>query len=58
MLPGFGDAGAAIVDHPDVDKVAFTGIITIMASVYTLTPNINNEYYKCETNSVYLSFTQ
>ncbi|XP_072938317.1 aldehyde dehydrogenase, mitochondrial [Epargyreus clarus] len=25
VLPGYGDAGAAIVDHPDVDKVAFTG---------------------------------
>jgi phenylacetaldehyde dehydrogenase len=25
ILPGFGDAGAALVDHPDVDKVAFTG---------------------------------
>ncbi|NP_001040475.1 mitochondrial aldehyde dehydrogenase [Bombyx mori] len=25
MLPGYGDTGAAIVDHPDVDKVAFTG---------------------------------
>lgn len=24
MLPGYGDTGAAIVDHPDVDKVAFT----------------------------------
>ena len=25
ILPGFGDAGAALVDHFDVDKVAFTG---------------------------------
>ncbi|MEU9141143.1 aldehyde dehydrogenase family protein [Streptomyces sp. NPDC048404] len=25
ILPGYGDAGAALVDHPDVDKVAFTG---------------------------------
>ncbi|GAA1870081.1 aldehyde dehydrogenase family protein [Myceligenerans crystallogenes] len=25
VLPGFGDAGAALVDHPGVDKVAFTG---------------------------------
>ncbi|WP_374455657.1 aldehyde dehydrogenase family protein [Nocardioides sp.] len=25
VLPGFGDAGAALVDHFDVDKVAFTG---------------------------------
>ncbi|WP_419706469.1 aldehyde dehydrogenase family protein [Promicromonospora sp. NFX87] len=25
ILPGFGDAGAALVDHPGVDKVAFTG---------------------------------
>jgi phenylacetaldehyde dehydrogenase len=25
VLPGYGDAGAALVDHPDVDKVAFTG---------------------------------
>ncbi|XP_052758420.1 aldehyde dehydrogenase, mitochondrial [Galleria mellonella] len=25
MLPGYGDAGAAIVEHPDVDKIAFTG---------------------------------
>jgi aldehyde dehydrogenase (NAD+) len=25
VLPGYGDTGAAIVKHPDVDKVAFTG---------------------------------
>jgi phenylacetaldehyde dehydrogenase len=25
VMPGYGDAGAALVDHPDVDKVAFTG---------------------------------
>jgi phenylacetaldehyde dehydrogenase len=25
VLPGYGDAGAALVDHPGVDKVAFTG---------------------------------
>ncbi|KAL1375269.1 hypothetical protein pipiens_017587 [Culex pipiens pipiens] len=25
VVPGFGDAGAAIVQHNDVDKVAFTG---------------------------------
>ncbi|CAG9790838.1 unnamed protein product [Diatraea saccharalis] len=25
MLPGYGDAGAALVEHPDVDKIAFTG---------------------------------
>ncbi|GAA3461257.1 aldehyde dehydrogenase family protein [Saccharothrix longispora] len=25
ILPGAGDVGAAVVNHPDVDKVAFTG---------------------------------
>jgi phenylacetaldehyde dehydrogenase len=25
ILPGYGDAGAALAAHPDVDKVAFTG---------------------------------
>ncbi|WP_336139298.1 aldehyde dehydrogenase family protein, partial [Klebsiella pneumoniae] len=25
VVPGFGDAGAALVEHPGVDKVAFTG---------------------------------
>ncbi|CAH2087122.1 unnamed protein product [Euphydryas editha] len=25
VVPGYGDAGAALVDHPDIDKVAFTG---------------------------------
>jgi phenylacetaldehyde dehydrogenase len=25
IVPGYGDAGAALVDHPGVDKVAFTG---------------------------------
>ncbi|KAI5651557.1 aldehyde dehydrogenase family domain-containing protein [Phthorimaea operculella] len=25
VLPGFGDAGAALVEHPHVDKIAFTG---------------------------------
>ncbi|XP_070509745.1 aldehyde dehydrogenase, mitochondrial [Chironomus tepperi] len=25
VLPGFGEAGQALVDHPDVDKIAFTG---------------------------------
>jgi acyl-CoA reductase-like NAD-dependent aldehyde dehydrogenase len=25
VVTGFGDAGAALVEHPDVDKIAFTG---------------------------------
>ena len=25
VLPGYGDCGAALVSHPDVDKIAFTG---------------------------------
>lgn len=25
IVPGFGNAGAALVQHPDVDKIAFTG---------------------------------
>lgn len=25
VVPGFGQAGAALVHHPDVDKIAFTG---------------------------------
>uniref|UniRef100_A0A6M2DXE0 aldehyde dehydrogenase (NAD(+)) n=1 Tax=Xenopsylla cheopis TaxID=163159 RepID=A0A6M2DXE0_XENCH len=25
VVPGFGQAGAALVQHPDVDKIAFTG---------------------------------
>lgn len=25
VLPGFGDTGSALVKHPDVDKIAFTG---------------------------------
>ncbi|GAA2972227.1 MULTISPECIES: aldehyde dehydrogenase family protein [Streptomyces] len=25
ILPGYGDAGSALVEHPDVNKVAFTG---------------------------------
>lgn len=25
VLPGFGDAGAALVQHREVDKIAFTG---------------------------------
>lgn len=25
VVPGFGDAGQALVDHPDVDKISFTG---------------------------------
>lgn len=25
MVPGYGDAGAALVDHPHVNKIAFTG---------------------------------
>ncbi|SER38560.1 aldehyde dehydrogenase (acceptor) [Streptomyces sp. yr375] len=25
ILPGYGDTGAALIAHPDVDKVAFTG---------------------------------
>jgi phenylacetaldehyde dehydrogenase len=29
VVPGFGDAGAALSSHPDVDKVAFTGSTTV-----------------------------
>ena len=26
MVPGYGDAGAALVQHPHVNKIAFTGM--------------------------------
>lgn len=29
VLPGFGDAGAALVEHPGVDKVSFTGSVEV-----------------------------
>lgn len=29
IVPGFGDTGEAIVDHPDVDKISFTGSTTV-----------------------------
>jgi aldehyde dehydrogenase (NAD+) len=25
VVPGYGETGAALVQHPDVDKIAFTG---------------------------------
>ncbi|KPJ12089.1 Aldehyde dehydrogenase, mitochondrial [Papilio machaon] len=33
VLPGFGDAGAALVQHPDVDKIAFTGSTEVGKSI-------------------------
>ncbi|WNI17422.1 aldehyde dehydrogenase family protein [Actinacidiphila sp. ITFR-21] len=33
ILPGYGDAGAALVAHPDVDKVAFTGSTEVGRSI-------------------------
>lgn len=32
MLPGYGDAGAALAAHPKVDKVAFTGSTEVSPS--------------------------
>lgn len=29
VVPGFGEAGAALVDNMDVDKVAFTGSTSV-----------------------------
>lgn len=29
VVPGYGDTGAAIVDHPGVDKIAFTGSVEV-----------------------------
>jgi acyl-CoA reductase-like NAD-dependent aldehyde dehydrogenase len=35
MVPGFGPtAGSALVHHPDVDKVAFTGSTEVMYSLF------------------------
>jgi len=33
VVPGFGDAGAALVEHPGVDKVAFTGSTEVGKSI-------------------------
>ncbi|MFJ3581460.1 aldehyde dehydrogenase family protein [Streptomyces sp. NPDC090127] len=33
ILPGYGDAGAALVEHPDVNKVAFTGSTAVGKSI-------------------------
>ena len=30
VVPGYGDAGAALVHHEDVDKVAFTGSTEVL----------------------------
>ena len=35
IVTGFGDAGAAIVAHPDVDKVAFTGSTEVGKRIVT-----------------------
>lgn len=36
MLPGFGDAGAALANHLDVDKVAFTGSTEVSLMLITM----------------------
>ncbi|MFD3948106.1 aldehyde dehydrogenase family protein [Streptomyces sp. NPDC058579] len=33
ILPGYGEAGAALVEHPDVNKVAFTGSTAVGKSI-------------------------
>jgi aldehyde dehydrogenase (NAD+) len=33
ILPGAGDIGAAVVNHPDVDKIAFTGSTEVGKSI-------------------------
>ncbi|MEU6946980.1 aldehyde dehydrogenase family protein [Streptomyces sp. NPDC046332] len=33
ILPGYGDTGAALVEHPDVNKVAFTGSTAVGKSI-------------------------
>lgn len=33
LVNGFGDTGAAIVNHPDIDKVAFTGSTAVGKSI-------------------------
>jgi phenylacetaldehyde dehydrogenase len=33
VVPGFGDTGAALVEHPGVDKIAFTGSVEVGQSV-------------------------
>ena len=35
VVPGFGDAGAALASHPDVDKVAFTGSTEVGKKIVT-----------------------
>lgn len=41
VLPGYGDAGAAIAAHPDVDKVAFTGSTEVGKLIQTASGQSN-----------------
>lgn len=41
VLPGYGDAGAALSNHPDVDKVAFTGSTEVGKIIQQASGNTN-----------------
>lgn len=41
VLPGYGDAGAALSNHPDVDKVAFTGSTEVGKRIQQASGNTN-----------------
>jgi len=41
VLPGYGEAGAALANHPDVDKVAFTGSTEVGKLIQQASGNSN-----------------
>ncbi len=43
IVTGFGDAGAAIVNHPDVDKIAFTGSTEVGKIIQRATAGTNKK---------------
>lgn len=41
ILSGFGDAGEALVKHPGVDKIAFTGSTKVGLNIMRTSPDAN-----------------
>lgn len=41
IVPGYGDAGAALSAHPHVDKIAFTGKLNKITMLYRCKMKLN-----------------
>ncbi len=53
VLPGYGEAGAALASHRDVDKVAFTGSTEVGKLIQVTNSILYKMYQSCSISEIW-----